>query len=138
MTFHRETQRGRAIAPGGTLSNSTTPRTSWPNSRSRAPISNAISPPPENPPGGIEQLAQGDTAFFSGDIPFTILRSGKDGLAESSSDPSREKFGSEHSSISHFAFLDGHVQVISHEIDTRTIQLLTSIGDGNAVSAGQL
>ncbi len=94
-------------------------------------------PEQENPLGGIQQLAQGDTAFFSGDIPFSILRSSRDGLAESTEDPSREKFGSTHSGISQFAFLDGHVEPLSNEIELLAFQRLTSISDGQVVSAGQ-
>ena len=97
-----------------------------------------IPPEQENPIAGLQQLAQGDTAFFSGDIPYTILRSSRDGLAEGPQDPSFEKFGSEHSGISQFAFLDGHVQVIAHTIDILTFQLLTSIGDGNVIATDQL
>ena len=97
-----------------------------------------IPPEQENPPGGLQQLAQGDTAFFSGDIPFTILRSSLMGLSEGEQDPSREKFGSEHSGISQFAFLDGHVQPIAHTIDMLTFQLLTAIGDGEVISTEQL
>jgi prepilin-type processing-associated H-X9-DG protein len=97
-----------------------------------------IPPEQDNPIAGLQQLVQGDTAFFSGDIPFTILRSSRDGLAESPQDPSRNKFGSEHSGISQFAFLDGHVQVIAHTIDILTFQLLTSIGDGEVIATDQL
>ena len=97
-----------------------------------------VPPEQENPIAGLKQLAQGDTAFFSGDISFTILRSSRDGLAEGPQDPSREKFGSEHNGISQFAFLDGHVQVIAHTIDILAFQLLTSIGDGQVIATEQL
>ena len=99
-----------------------------------------VPPEQENALGGLQQLAQGDTAFFSGDIPFTILRSSRYGLAVDTQNPSREreKFGSEHNDISQFAFLDGHVQPLSHDIDLLTFQRLTSIGDGEVTSADQL
>jgi len=97
-----------------------------------------VPPEQDNPIGGLQQLAQGDTAFYSGDIPYTILRSSRDGLAESPQDPSFEKFGSEHSGISQFAFLDGHVRVIAHTIDALAFQLLTSIGDGKVIATDQL
>lgn len=96
-----------------------------------------IPPAKENPLGGIQQLSQGDTAFFSGDIPQTILRSSRDGLAQSPQDPSFEKFGSEHPGISQFAFLDGHVKAITNTIDLLTFQLLTSIGDGQVIPTDQ-
>ena len=97
-----------------------------------------VPPEQENPPGGIQQLAQGDTAFFSGDIPFTILRSSQTGMAEGPLDPSREKFGSEHTGLSQFAFLDGHVQAISNAIELQVFQLLTIVGDGMVVPLDQL
>ena len=59
-------------------------------------------------------------------------------LPEDSQDPSRTKFGSEHSGISQFAFLDGHVKAISNTIDMLAFQLLTSIGDGQVIPADQL
>ena len=97
-----------------------------------------IPPEKENPIAGLQQLAQGDTAFFSGDISYSILRSSRDGLAEGPQDASREKFGSEHNGISQFAFLDGHVQIIAHTIDILALQVLTSIADGEIVSSDQL
>jgi prepilin-type processing-associated H-X9-DG protein len=97
-----------------------------------------IPPEQENPLGGLQQLAQGDTAFFSGDIAPTILRSSQDGLAEGPQDNSRTKFGSEHHGISQFAFLDGHVKAISITIDMLAFQLLTSIGDGQVIPADEL
>lgn len=94
-----------------------------------------VPPEQDSPPGGIQQLAQGDTAFFSGDIPHTILRSSADGIADGPQDTSRNKFGSEHSGISQFAFLDGHVKAISTTIDMVAFQLMTSIGDGQIIPA---
>ena len=94
-----------------------------------------------NPLGGLQQFAQGDTAFFSGDIAYTILRSSEKGIAagpQDNSRESREKFGSEHSGISQFAFLDGHVQALSNDIEVFAFQRLTSISDGEAISAEQL
>jgi len=66
------------------------------------------------------------------------LRRNRDGIAESSQDPSRQKFGSEHSGISQYAFLDGRVQVLAHAIDMLALQLLTSIADGEAISSEHL
>ncbi len=94
-----------------------------------------LPPEQENPLGGIQQLAQGDTAFFSGDIPHTIMRSSQEGIADGPQDPSRTKFGSEHSGISQFAFLDGHVKAISTTIDMLAFQLMTSISDGQIIPA---
>lgn len=99
--------------------------------------------PPEhtNPMGGLHQFAQGDTAFFSGDIAHTILRSSEKGIAngpQENAQDSREKFGSAHSGISQFAFLDGHVQALSNDIEVFAFQRLTSISDGEVISAEQL
>ncbi len=97
-----------------------------------------IPPEQEAPAAGLQQLAQGDTAFFSGDIAFTIMRSTREGLATGLQDPSREKFGGAHSSVSQFAFLDGHVQALSNDIAVSTLQSLASIGDGELVPANSL
>jgi len=97
-----------------------------------------VPPEPVNPAGGLRQLAQSDNAFCSDDIPFTILSSSREGLAKGSQDTSSEEFGSEHSGISRIAFLDSHVQLLSHAIELLVLQSLTSIGDGKVIAADQL
>jgi prepilin-type N-terminal cleavage/methylation domain-containing protein/prepilin-type processing-associated H-X9-DG protein len=78
---------------------------------------------------------QGDTAFFCGDMPQTVMRTAKDGLAAGEDDTSSDKFGSLHPSVCNFVFLDGHVQSIATEFDVVMLQHLSAIGDGNVVSA---
>jgi prepilin-type N-terminal cleavage/methylation domain-containing protein/prepilin-type processing-associated H-X9-DG protein len=77
------------------------------------------------------QWAQGDTAFFASDNPATLFRDPVGGLALGSSDPSRRKFGSAHSGLTQFAFLDGHVESIDGEIDATLLRWYCTIGDGN-------
>lgn len=89
---------------------------------------------------------QGDTAYFSGDNRFAILRSTECGMANGevpatgSCGPGRlrELFGSEHSGISNFVFLDGHVQAIQQSIDLVTLQRISTISDDQTVDTTNL
>ena len=57
---------------------------------------------------------QGDTCFFSGDRPLTVLRGTEDGLASSPNDRARRAhFGSEHPGVVQFVYLDGHTEAHS-------------------------
>jgi prepilin-type N-terminal cleavage/methylation domain-containing protein/prepilin-type processing-associated H-X9-DG protein len=80
------------------------------------------------------QLAQGDTAFYSGDEVTSVMRTTKGGFPTSKEDKSNSKFGSEHDGLSQFVMLDGHVAPIRHDIDVKTFHRLSSIGDGEAIS----
>ncbi len=95
---------------------------------------------PEKPEAAPEKKhrEQGDTAFFAADTPTTIFADTKDGLAENRFDESSEKFGSEHSQLVHFTFLDGHVTSINTDIELETLQHLSTIGDGEVISAADL
>jgi prepilin-type processing-associated H-X9-DG protein len=89
---------------------------------------------------------QGDTAYFSGDNRFAILRSTACGMANGevpatgSCGPGRlkEVFGSEHSGISNFVFLDGHVQAIQQSVDLVTLQRISTIADDQTVDTTNL
>jgi prepilin-type N-terminal cleavage/methylation domain-containing protein/prepilin-type processing-associated H-X9-DG protein len=89
--------------------------------------------PPDAPPDETH-VSQGDTAFFCGDLVETIQRTSKDGLATGNEDPSVEKFGSEHPSLSHFVMLDGHVAPIRDDMNLITFHRLTAIADGEVIS----
>jgi prepilin-type N-terminal cleavage/methylation domain-containing protein/prepilin-type processing-associated H-X9-DG protein len=91
-------------------------------------------PPPQDVPPALVQVQQGDTAFFSSDLAPTIFGTSKDGFPTGKDDPSNEKFGSEHSGMSQFVMLDGHVQPIRQDLDLVVFQRLTSIGDGEIIS----
>lgn len=89
---------------------------------------------------------QGDTAYFSGDNTYSILRGTECGMANGevpateSCGPGqlRELFGSEHSGISNFVFLDGHVQAIQQSVDLITLQRISTIADDQPVDTTNL
>ncbi len=89
-------------------------------------------------PAGTQHHAQGDTAFFAADTPTTIFGDTQEGIAENRSDESNQKFGSEHSQLVHFVFLDGHVTPINTAIETTTLQHLSTIGDGEVIPPADL
>ena len=80
---------------------------------------------------GLEHHARGDNAFFAADNPTTILAGVEDGLATGPFDDRNWLFGSEHSQIVQFAFLDGHVAAVDQSIDLQTLQDLAVIADGS-------
>jgi prepilin-type processing-associated H-X9-DG protein len=80
---------------------------------------------------GLEHHARGDNAFFAADNPTTILAGVEDGLATDRNDQRNWLFGSEHSQITQFAFLDGHVAAVDQSIDLQTLKDLAVIADGS-------
>ncbi len=79
------------------------------------------------------QFEQGDTAFLAGDHIFSILRCTEEGLADGPDDDEDEKFGGPHSGVVLFVFLDGHVDGISRDIETKELMLMSSIGDEGTI-----
>lgn len=79
-------------------------------------------------------LRQGDTAFFAADTAATIFGCTENGLASGPNDSDVRKFGSEHSGLVHFAFLDGRVIGLSEDIELAVLQQLSVIGDGGEIS----
>ena len=90
-----------------------------------------IPPPDTTAPPEFVHLFQGDCAFLAADSPWGIFADTSRGLANSRNDRSREKFGGEHSGITMFVFLDGHVSPISNESDLDALRFYCAIGDGN-------
>jgi prepilin-type processing-associated H-X9-DG protein len=86
-----------------------------------------IPPVPAGTAAGMEHYAQGDTAFLAGDMPLTIFAGTANGLASSPTEPGAGKFGSEHSGVSQFVFLDGHVTPITSNIATPDLMALSTI-----------
>jgi prepilin-type N-terminal cleavage/methylation domain-containing protein/prepilin-type processing-associated H-X9-DG protein len=89
---------------------------------------------------------QGDTAFFAGDHRYAILAGTECGMAHGET-PSTggcgvgrlwEQFGSEHSGLSNFVFLDGHVQTIEQSIDLVTLQRISTVADDQVVDTTNL
>jgi type II secretory pathway pseudopilin PulG len=85
---------------------------------------------------GREHLELGDVAFFTGDARHSVVRRSSAGLPRGGDDSYRGKFGSLHAGISHFAFLDGSVRTIEHDIATETLTQLSAIGDGGQIPEG--
>jgi prepilin-type N-terminal cleavage/methylation domain-containing protein/prepilin-type processing-associated H-X9-DG protein len=77
---------------------------------------------------------QGDTAFISGDQPRTIFAGTGNGLATGPTDTSAAKFGSVHTGIVNFLFLDGHVTAIDDAISPTDLIALSTIAGGEQVS----
>ena len=72
----------------------------------------------------------GDTAIFSGDSPHAIFGTAAGGIATGPEDVSRTKFGSEHLTVIHFVFLDGHVGLIDRNITKDALGRLAAVSDG--------
>jgi prepilin-type N-terminal cleavage/methylation domain-containing protein len=81
---------------------------------------------------------QGDTAFLAGDTPHTIFAGTETGIATGASDGSRIKFGSEHTDLTQFVFLDGHVKSVPNSIDLQVFKILGTIGDEQTIPDGAL
>lgn len=93
-----------------------------------------IPPVPEGTAPEMEHYAVGDTAAIPGDTPHTLFRCTANGLANGPDDPDRTKFGSAHSGIVQFVFLDGHVRGLRPDIAVSVLKALSTIGGGELVS----
>jgi prepilin-type N-terminal cleavage/methylation domain-containing protein/prepilin-type processing-associated H-X9-DG protein len=91
-----------------------------------------------------QQWKQGDTAFLAGDNRFTIFRQSGDnaasnatnsGLANGPDDPSNRKFGGPHPGATLFAFLDGHVEPISNNVDQQSLMAMCTIAGGETTAS---
>jgi prepilin-type N-terminal cleavage/methylation domain-containing protein/prepilin-type processing-associated H-X9-DG protein len=89
-----------------------------------------IPPVDTTKPAEMQEYTQGDTAFLAGDMPLTVLRGCKEGLASSQDDPSNGKFGGPHPGVVMFAYLDGHVAPILDSIEVETLKALSTIAGG--------
>ena len=91
---------------------------------------------------GREHYWQGDTAYFAGDNPRSIMRITPPGLrsdSEGSPDVQQPEpaFGGPHPGVTIFAFLDGHVAAIKNDIAPEALNTLASIGDGEVATRGE-
>jgi len=87
--------------------------------------------PPADPSwGDMTHRNQGDTAFFAADTPDTIFRDTYRGLAAAVDDRSSRKFGSRHTGVTNFVFLDAHVDSIGNETASEILLRYALIGDG--------
>jgi prepilin-type N-terminal cleavage/methylation domain-containing protein/prepilin-type processing-associated H-X9-DG protein len=68
------------------------------------------------------QHDQGDTAMFASDTPLTLFRDTVRGIADGPDDRNPRKYGSMHSLITNFLFLDGHVEAIDNGTDLTVLR----------------
>lgn len=92
------------------------------------------------PKGGIAErngfgdYDRGDTAFLSGDNPWTIFGATSPGFPTSRFDRNIDKFGSEHTgAVAQFVFLDVHVKPIDYSISATVLHSLGVIADGAVI-----
>jgi prepilin-type processing-associated H-X9-DG protein len=81
----------------------------------------------------MEDYQQGDTTFISGDQPRTVFAGTQVGLVDGPNDPnftSPGEFGSAHTGIVQFLFLDGHVAPIETTIDKTLLMAMSTIAGG--------
>ena len=95
----------------------------------------------DSTPEGREHYWQGDTAFFAGDNPSTILAVPSHGLRPDGEpvDPAageayRESLGGPHPGVTLTAFLDGHVEALANDTTLETLERLSAIGDGEVIA----
>ena len=89
-----------------------------------------IPPPIEEVIDPMVHHFQGDNAIFAADSPWTLFADTRRGLATGRRDTSWTKYGSDHPGITHFVFLDGHVEPIDNGTQTDVLRALSTIGDG--------
>lgn len=99
-----------------------------------------LPPPVSEAADGVEDARRGDTAFFAGGNRHGAVRRSTAGFPKergyfTSADNDRDErnrgaFGSEHSGMSHFGFLDGSVRTIPHDIEQAVFDSLAAVGDG--------
>ncbi|TWT43322.1 DUF1559 domain-containing protein [Botrimarina hoheduenensis] len=94
--------------------------------------------PPEIPDAddGTEDYLRGDTALFAGNSRHTVIRRSSAGFPEGPQDTYRGKFGSEHSQLSHFAFLDGSVHTLPYDLEVEVFKSLSAVADGGDIPDG--
>lgn len=84
---------------------------------------------------GFEDYDRGDTAFLSGDNPWTIFGATAPGFPTSRFDTNIDKFGSEHTgNVAQFVFLDVHVRPINYSVSASVLHALGVIADGVVIN----
>jgi prepilin-type N-terminal cleavage/methylation domain-containing protein len=92
-----------------------------------------LRPVPADTPPEMEHYAIGDTAFLAGDCLDTILAGTDAGLAQDSNDHHDHLFGSSHSGVVQFVFLDAHVDGINKDIQNKALLALSTYAGGETV-----
>ncbi len=94
-----------------------------------------IPPPDPTVAADMVHYWQGDCAFFAADSPWGIFADTQRGIANDRQDLGRTKYGSLHTGVTGFVFLDGHVDMLDNNTDLDTLRWYCSIGDGNDPTA---
>lgn len=92
-----------------------------------------LPPEPAETPEGLKHAEQGDTAFFAGGNRHGAVRRSSAGFPQNRDETYRGHFGSEHSGMSHFAFLDGSVRALQHDLDQEFFDSLAAVADGGFI-----
>ncbi len=92
-----------------------------------------IRPVPAGTPVEMEHYEIGDTCFLAGDTIDTILAGTEDGIAQGPDDDEEHVFGSHHSGVVQFVYLDGHVDALGTDVDVNVLKALSSIGGGEVI-----
>lgn len=92
-----------------------------------------IRPVPANTPPEMEHYEIGDTAFLSGDCIQTVLAGADEGLAKEWDDRRDHIFGSQHTNVVQFIYLDGHVDSLNKDIDKQTLLALSTYAGSEVV-----
>jgi prepilin-type N-terminal cleavage/methylation domain-containing protein len=92
-----------------------------------------IRPVPANTAPEMEHFQTGDTAFLAGDCIQTVLAGADEGLASGPHDRRDHIFGSEHSSVVQFVYLDAHVDALNRDIDKKMLLALSTYAGGDSV-----
>ncbi|MCG8587276.1 MAG: DUF1559 domain-containing protein [Pirellulales bacterium] len=89
-----------------------------------------IPPPMDDVVDAMVHHFQGDNSFYAADSPWTLFADTRRGLASSSNDQSRTKFGSEHPGVTQFLFLDGHAKRLNNNTQLDVLRALSTIAAG--------
>lgn len=95
-----------------------------------------LPPEPTDEPDGLKHAEQGDTAFFAGGNRHGAVRRSSAGFPDSREETYRGHFGSEHSQMAHFAFLDGSVRALQYDLDQEVFDSLAAVADEGFIPEG--
>ncbi|MEN0110127.1 MAG: DUF1559 domain-containing protein [Planctomycetota bacterium] len=128
--YGRERFDGESFGPMYTLSAVSARRVTDGLSKTFAVGEKHLPPEVADAVEGTEDYLRGDTAHFAGDNRHVVVRRSSAGFPDGPDDRYTGKFGSDHDGFTHFAFLDGSVRALQHDIDLDTYQALSIVADG--------
>ncbi len=93
-------------------------------------------PEPQGVTDGTQHVLMGDAAFFAADARHTLFRRSSAGFPKNRDEAYRGHFGSDHTGLANFVFLDGHVQSLEYDLDIDVFKSISAIGDDGYIPAG--